>query len=219
MSSNTKKSCPVCNKEYTQKTLLKYNGKCGKCSKANGIVGSKSKLVIPKKIKAASWMTYVGDTLKGNCYACSTPIEFTDFHAGHIQSEYDGGKITSDNIRPICKSCNLSCGVMNLDNFKKKLNVTEVKTLEVKDDTNDKTKWLPIISSSIELDPWLNIGGVNEIAYEIFKNKVTFASWKAIYEQGGTIEYNMFCPKGKKTGVVRCERKSGNIQCLPSTAY
>jgi len=113
--------CKKCNKVYTKKTLEKYNGICGKCNKTNGKMSSKNKLLIPKKIKEECWRKYIGNTLDGNCYTCLCIIYFGNFQAGHIQSEYDSGKITIINLRPICKPCNVSCGVMNLNDFKNKI--------------------------------------------------------------------------------------------------
>jgi hypothetical protein len=128
-------NCETCAKSFTAKTLAKYGGKCGKCAKAaNGlnsptttttIIKTTTKLTkakIPKKFKEMAWRQTIGDKLAGPCYVCNTEISFSDFHAGHIISEYSGGKTTPDNLRPICKSCNLSCGVMNLDDFKQALN-------------------------------------------------------------------------------------------------
>jgi hypothetical protein len=106
---------------FTEKTLKKYNGVCGLCSRTKGNISPPTKLVIPKKVRSACWMMHVGDTLEGKCYSCKCSILFTNFAAGHIQSEYDGGQITADNLRPICKECNSSCGVMNLDLFKRSL--------------------------------------------------------------------------------------------------
>lgn len=115
-------NCGKCKKTYTTKTLVKYGGICGKCNTASGKVGNAKKMKIPKKIREGCWKKHIGNMIDGKCYSCSGVISVLDFQAGHIQSEYDNGKITIDNLRPICKQCNLSCGVMNLDVFKNMLN-------------------------------------------------------------------------------------------------
>jgi hypothetical protein len=127
--SNKKGKCGKCGKILTIKTLEKYNGICGLCDKAGGNISPPKKIVIPKKIREACWIKYVGNTITGDCYSCKCAIQYTDFSAGHIQSEYDGGKITINNIRPICKRCNSSCGVLNLDIFKRSLCDNEEKEL------------------------------------------------------------------------------------------
>jgi hypothetical protein len=121
--------CKQCKKLLLAKTINQYNGVCGLCSKTNGNISPPNKLVIPKKIREACWIKYVGNTITGDCYSCKGAIQFTDFSAGHIQSEYDGGQITVNNIRPICKRCNSSCGVLNLDIFKRSLCADEKKEL------------------------------------------------------------------------------------------
>ena len=40
------------------------------------------------------------------------------FHCGHIQAEAHGGKLSVDNLKPICAGCNLSMGSENMIDFK-----------------------------------------------------------------------------------------------------
>ena len=40
-----------------------------------------------------------------------------DFHTGHYISEANGGEVKLDNLRPICKGCNLSMGTTNMEDF------------------------------------------------------------------------------------------------------
>jgi len=80
----------------------------------------KKKLRIPKKIRLQVWEKRFDNLGKGNCFCCQEIIDKTDFHAGHIISEYEGGKISLDNLEPICNSCNSSMGIMNMNVFKNK---------------------------------------------------------------------------------------------------
>jgi hypothetical protein len=74
---------------------------------------------IPKKIRSEIWDKYCGKSILGACYCCKKELNaFDDWHAGHIISRANGGGDTSDNLRPICGSCNLSMGTQNMDEFK-----------------------------------------------------------------------------------------------------
>ena len=43
------------------------------------------------------------------CYCCEYPkINDDNFHAGHAKSHKDNGKVSCDNLRPICYDCNSS---------------------------------------------------------------------------------------------------------------
>jgi len=43
-----------------------------------------------------------------------------DFHCGHVIAEAKGGETVIENLRPICKKCNLSMGTDNLNDFRKR---------------------------------------------------------------------------------------------------
>ena len=74
---------------------------------------------IPKKIKNQIWDKYIGKELGiSKCLCCKeTEISKSEFHAGHIISESNGGRINIDNLRPICQGCNLSMGTKNMDEY------------------------------------------------------------------------------------------------------
>lgn len=78
------------------------------------------KKAIPKVMKDLCWSKYVGDTVgKTPCMCCETnEIKMNDFQCGHVIAEANGGTITVDNLRPICKACNVSMGTENLNEFK-----------------------------------------------------------------------------------------------------
>jgi hypothetical protein len=115
-----KSDCKKCKKTYTNKTLNKRNGVCGRCFNLNGI----TKKNIPKIIKEKTWMLHIGDKAHGKCWVCKKKITMANFQAGHIKSEYGGGQISVDNLRPVCKSCNVKTGVFDMGDIKKALTST-----------------------------------------------------------------------------------------------
>ena len=49
------------------------------------------------------------------CQCCNiTTIAQMNFHCGHIISEFNGGKMTIDNLIPLCQLCNSSMGKTKL---------------------------------------------------------------------------------------------------------
>lgn len=80
----------------------------------------KRKDTIPKAIRNAVWRKEIGEKYSGNCYVCDNTITITDFDCAHVVSEYNGGKVQIKNLKATCRSCNLSCGTMNLIEFKRK---------------------------------------------------------------------------------------------------
>ena len=60
------------------------------------------------------------NSLKGRCYTCNREIDYDDFQAGHIVSHFYGGKLTLNNLEPICSPCNLDMGIENLNEYKRK---------------------------------------------------------------------------------------------------
>lgn len=82
----------------------------------------KKKKSIPLILKRKVWDKYVGEYIgKTLCLCCNlTPIVKDSFSCSHIISEFNGGKLELDNLRPICVSCNSSIGTNNMDKFIKK---------------------------------------------------------------------------------------------------
>jgi hypothetical protein len=76
---------------------------------------------IPLPVKHALWAKYFGDKMNGVCLCCKTsPIHSTNFDCGHIESEYHGGAVHLDNLKPICRICNSSMGTQNMNEYMKK---------------------------------------------------------------------------------------------------
>lgn len=73
---------------------------------------------IPKSLRYELWRNHFGDNFNGKCFVCKEHIDRDFFEAGHVTSVIDGGENTLDNLRPVCKLCNGSMGIMNLKEFK-----------------------------------------------------------------------------------------------------
>ena len=81
------------------------------------ITNPQNKKKIPKKLKIDVWNKYIGTNERNTiCICCNnTKLDISDFHAGHIISEKNGGLTNIDNIIPICNLCNNSMNSMNID--------------------------------------------------------------------------------------------------------
>jgi hypothetical protein len=78
------------------------------------------KVHIPKALRAAVWIHYVGEDVgKTKCIVCGyNDITQMAFHCGHVIAESKGGGTSLENLRPICSVCNLSMGTMHMFEFK-----------------------------------------------------------------------------------------------------
>ena len=125
--------CKSCQKSFTKRTLAKYDGMCGRCFKTEK-TGNKTnrKLKIPTALKRQVWIKFNKNSIEGKCYVCERVIYSDDFQAGHIESEYSGGKLHIDNLQPICKPCNTSCGTRNLNEFRSIINSQKNEKVEEK---------------------------------------------------------------------------------------
>lgn len=79
----------------------------------------KKKKQIPPLLKIKVWNKYIGDEIgKTKCLCCKLQnIYQASFSCGHIISEFNGGEIKLDNLKPICTSCNSSMGTRNMDEY------------------------------------------------------------------------------------------------------
>ena len=75
---------------------------------------------IPKVVKDLSWNKWIGeDVARAKCMCCGVnEIKMSSFHCGHVIAEANGGKLSIDNLKPVCSACNLSMGTENMDDFK-----------------------------------------------------------------------------------------------------
>jgi len=79
----------------------------------------KNSVKIPSTVRNTVWNTYIGNGQKqGICFCCNTEtITSANFDCGHIESKFNGGKTTIQNLRPICGLCNKSMGIKNMETF------------------------------------------------------------------------------------------------------
>ena len=77
------------------------------------------KKAIPKALVRAVWARWIGDDVaKTKCLCCKAQeIHITSYHCGHVVAERMGGKLTVENLRPICQMCNSSMGTKNMMDF------------------------------------------------------------------------------------------------------
>jgi len=74
---------------------------------------------IPEAVRIAVWNNYIGRK-KGEdkCFiGCGEPITRSNFECGHVKAEACGGKVTIQNLRPICSKCNKSIGKRDMEEF------------------------------------------------------------------------------------------------------
>lgn len=85
-------------------------------------IDKKKKANIPLSVKNEIWNLYCGNVIDGECYACGKTIHAigTDWHAGHIIPEAEGGATTVENLRPLCVQCNLGMGTTNMHTWMEK---------------------------------------------------------------------------------------------------
>ena len=77
---------------------------------------------IPKPVRDEVWRNAF-DSLDGYCYCCLTAIRIENWDCGHIVAHARGGKDEADNLRPLCRTCNISMGKHNMIEWMKKYNM------------------------------------------------------------------------------------------------
>lgn len=80
------------------------------------------KALIPVALKRAVWNIYIGECYGlAYCFAgCNGLVSQTNFACGHIIAEKNGGKLSLENLRPVCTACNSSMGTQNMNEFMEK---------------------------------------------------------------------------------------------------
>ena len=82
----------------------------------------KKRTRILKPLKNLVWSRYASNhSIHGSCYVCKSNITYDNFECGHIISVFYGGETHIDNLRPLCHTCNSDMSIMNLEDFKSKL--------------------------------------------------------------------------------------------------
>lgn len=134
----TETTTPSKNKE--NKSKAKSPGR-PKSTSSKG--GRKEK--IHANVRTAVWNTYVGrEKGEDKCFiGCGEPITRANFQCGHIQAEARGGKVTIQNLRPICPGCNTSIGTRNMVEFMDEKGFKKHKNWD-KNLLDEKKRWLKI---------------------------------------------------------------------------
>lgn len=88
----------------------------------------KKKLVISPSIRKEMWEFYFPKCTEGVCFVCNQIIvchgsRSNTYQAGHIISEANGGIITLDNLRPVCKTCNTKMGTKHMLDYAREIGV------------------------------------------------------------------------------------------------
>ena len=67
---------------------------------------------IPIALRQACWVRQFGETYQHKCFVdwCHRNISCFDFEVGHNVPESKGGTLDLDNLRPICRQCNIGMG-------------------------------------------------------------------------------------------------------------
>ena len=104
---------------------------------------------IPKKIKDDSWDKWIGEEFGvHNCLCCDRiKIKQSRFHGGHFISEKNGGRISVNNIIPICAGCNSSMGSKNMDTYLELFESVRYNKL-----LQTKPKWF-ILNQNLNIKP------------------------------------------------------------------
>jgi uncharacterized protein (DUF4415 family) len=91
------------------------------------------KNAIPKVLKDLCWKKWIGESVaKNKCMCCEmNEITMNNFQCGHILSESNGGKLSIENLRPICVGCNLSMGTENMGAFKERCGFGSAESLKI----------------------------------------------------------------------------------------
>jgi len=71
---------------------------------------------ITKALKNKVWNKYFGKVTIANCQ-CGMEIGQQDFECGHIKSHATGGLTELINLRPVCRDCNRSMGILHMDEY------------------------------------------------------------------------------------------------------
>jgi hypothetical protein len=107
---------------------------------------------IPKVLKDLCWKKWIGESVaKNKCMCCEmNEVTMNNFQCGHVLSEANGGKLSVENLRPICVGCNLSMGTENMASFKERCGFGSAETLGITVPKEEKTEKSETLKASTE---------------------------------------------------------------------
>ncbi len=117
----------------------------------------KSRPTIPISTKNKVWREWCGNSLDSQCFCCLGNISYEKWHCGHILSHAHGGTMEPDNLRPICKECNLKMSSMHMyeyiltNNMKRILDKNNQEVMKYQRFINEKNKVEEILTQSKKL--------------------------------------------------------------------
>lgn len=105
--------------EWIQRLLEEKNFE-SQDHRVNESVVKEERKAIPKQIRREVWDNYFEGNMKGNCYCCERELDFErEYECGHVIAAKNGGENTVENLRVVCKTCNLDMSTMNMNDYKK----------------------------------------------------------------------------------------------------
>jgi 5-methylcytosine-specific restriction endonuclease McrA len=99
--------------------LLKYNIQINSSNSTNVIYKAPKRKTIPANIKMNIWKDAYGDLLEPLCKCCSiNRIDMLSCEYSHKIAHSKGGTVESENIIPLCHTCNHKMGDIDYDEYK-----------------------------------------------------------------------------------------------------
>jgi 5-methylcytosine-specific restriction endonuclease McrA len=142
-------------------------------------IGDNKRRQIDKSTRLNVWRKYIGNKFEDKCFCCKSRfIYFDDFEVGHKIPVSRGGDDNIDNLRPICRPCNLGMGDMPMDDYiKDYYPQSEKNDVDIRGYNNitDEDKKQLILNDFEEV-----IKKINLFIYEYELNDPSVAYWKEI---------------------------------------
>jgi hypothetical protein len=132
------------------------------------------KTPIPIDIRTKVWRNWCGGNMDGKCFCCDIDIKWEKWECGHIHAEAQGGAITEDNLRPICKPCNRSMSSQHMYLYMFNNDLNGIKNLDIKNSEVQKRKEEAhnIKMANQKIDTLLITGKVKKTEANNMKRKV-----------------------------------------------
>ena len=77
-----------------------------------------SRRSLPSSVRNSVWNRWCGEKLAvSKCHVCGIDIHIQNYDCGHVVAKQNNGTDSVDNLRPVCRPCNLSMGTMDMNQF------------------------------------------------------------------------------------------------------
>ena len=83
------------------------------------------------RTRVSVWREHCGDSLDGRCVCCLCPLRFEDMHLGHVVAHRKGGSSARENLRPVCRGCNLAMGTRDMRDYAADLVARSYEPMEI----------------------------------------------------------------------------------------